>query len=262
MRLPCNTGPMSRPALPVDEFLNELRDLVRNHPFDPTLAQSLKYGKAELAHVRRWAKDYLVFIHEDAQATAAMLARCLDRRLILLLSQGLARKTGFYKIRSAVELYLNCTAALGIPREELERHYACAETLGAMFTRRNFQHASFLEGFAASQLVSEGALMDVVADHSSFLAQKGFAEYLRRHYSLPEGSTDYWRAYEDFRSLDGDRAWEIAADLAGDASSQETIRRTFDHTLAVTHSMRRAWSDLVAGRYWDAEVSGPSTRTA
>jgi pyrroloquinoline quinone (PQQ) biosynthesis protein C len=249
---------MIRAALPVDAFVSELREVVRAHPVDATLAQSVKYGKADVANVRRWAKDYYAFIREDAQSTAAMLARCLDRPLFLRLSRTLARKTGFYQMSSTGELYLKFTDALGIERAELEHHHACAETLGAMFARRTFQHSGFVEGFTASQLASEGAAMDVATDHAPFLAQKGFAEYLRRHYSLPEGATDYWRAYEDFRSIDGDGAWEIVATLATDVSTQATMRRTLQHMLAITQSMRRAWSELASGTYWDAEMRWPA----
>jgi pyrroloquinoline quinone (PQQ) biosynthesis protein C len=241
-------------ALPAADFIAELEASVRAEAFDPGLAQSLKYGRAELAHVRRWAKDYFRYIEHDAQATAATLARCLDRKLFLELSGSLARKAGYFQIASPLELYRKFTEALGISRAELDRHHACAETLGAMFTKRDFQHSSFLEGFAAGMLAAEGALMEVSDDDAPFLCQKGFAEYLRRHYSLADGATDYWRAYEDFHSLDGERAWEIVADLATDASTQAVVRRTFRRSVSVYRSMRKAWSDLARGVYWDAEI--------
>ena len=50
-------------------------------------------------------------------------------------------------------------------------------------------------------LVVALALMEAAGDASPFLCQKGFAEYLRRNYGLPEGATDYWRAYEDFHEI-------------------------------------------------------------
>jgi hypothetical protein len=185
---------MSAPAIvgetrvvPVDDFVRELQEIVRTHPLDPELAQSIKYGKAKIENVRRWAKDYYHYIREDAQATAATLARCLDRKLFLYLSQDLSRKAGFYQIANPVELYFKFTDALEISRDELERHYPCAETLGALFTKRNFQLSSFLEGFSAFYLCSEGAMMDAMPDQTPFLAQKGFAEYARRHYNLAEG---------------------------------------------------------------------------
>jgi pyrroloquinoline quinone (PQQ) biosynthesis protein C len=244
-------------TLPVADFVAELRELARRHPIDAALAQSLKYGRVELEPVRRWAKDYFRYVEHDPQATAATLARCLDRNLFLELSGHLARKTGFFQAGNSIDLYRKFTDALGIAGEDLERHYACAETLGAMFTKRTFQHSSFLEGFVASSLVAEGSLLEATGDDAPFLCQKGFAEYLRRSYSLPEGATDYWRAYEDFRSLDGERAWEIIGGLAVDGSSQATIRRAFRHSLSVYQCMRQAWSDLVAGTYWDAEIRWP-----
>lgn len=241
----------------MQDFVAELREIVRSHPLDPGLAQSVKYGKADVRNVRRWAKDYYHYIRHEAQATAATLARCLDRKLFLYLSQDLSRKAGFYQVANPIELYLRFTDALGISRDELERHYPCAETLGGLFTRRNFQHSGFVEGFTASSLSSEGAMMEVFPNDTPFLAQKGFAEYVRRNYDLPEGSTDYWRAYEDFHSFDGERAWEIVADLAADGSSQAIVRRTFLHSVSVYQCMRKAWSDLVAGTYWDAEIAWP-----
>jgi pyrroloquinoline quinone (PQQ) biosynthesis protein C len=248
---------MSRDALPVDDFVAELRSVVRAHPIDPTLAESVKYGRAKIEHVRRWAKDYYRYIEHDVQGTAATLARCLDRGLFLELSRGLSRKAGFFQVASPLELYLKFTDALSIPRDELERHYACAETLGALFTKRNFQHSSFLEGFVGFHLCSEGAMMDVVGDSSAFLSQKGFAEYMRRNYGLADGATDYWRAYEDFHSLDGERAWEIVAGLATDASTQAIVGRTFRHSVSVYQCMRKAWSDLAGGTYWDPEIRFP-----
>jgi len=248
---------MSREALPVDQFVAELKDVVRLHPLDSRLAEDVKYGRAKIEHVRRFAKDYYRYVEHDVQGSAATLARCLDRRLFLELSRGLSRKAGFFQIANPLELYLQFTDALGVSREDLERHYACAETLGALFTKRNFQHSSFLEGFTAFHLCSEGAMMEVIADPSGFLAQKGFAEYMRRNYGLAEGATAYWRAYEDFHSLDGERAWEMVAELATDASTQATIRRTFLHSLSIYQCMRKAWSELVSGTYWDPEIRWP-----
>lgn len=250
-------GTGQRPAVDAERFAQALEAIARAHPIDARLAESVKYGRAKLDDVRRWAKDYYHYIREDAQATAATLARCLDRRLFLFLSEHLSRKAGFYQVQDPLELYLRFTDALGIARSELESHYPCAETLGGLFTKRNFQYSSFLEGFTGFYLASEGALMEVVGDHSAFLAQKGFAEYVRRNYSLAEGSTDYWRAYEDFRSLDGARAWDIVRELATDASSQAVVRRTFLHSLSVYRCMRRAWSEIAAGEYFEPAVVWP-----
>jgi pyrroloquinoline quinone (PQQ) biosynthesis protein C len=244
-------------ALTGERLVAELQDVVRSQPLDPSLAQSLKYGRAPVESLRRWSKDYYRYVEHDAQATAATLARCLDRKLFLELSGALSRKAGFYQIANPLDLYLKFTTALGITQAELDRHYACAETLGAMFTKRNFQHAGFLEGFTAGYLASEGALMDAAGEASPFLCQKGFAEYLRRNYGLADGATDYWRAYEDFHSLDGERAWDLIATLAADASTQAVVRRTFRHFWSVYRSMRRAWGELVAGTYWDAEIRWP-----
>ena len=94
-----------RKTLSAADFVAELRGEARRLPIDPTLAQSLKYGKADVANVRRWAKDYFRYIEHDPQATAATLARCLDRELFLELSGHLARKTGFFQTGNTLELY-------------------------------------------------------------------------------------------------------------------------------------------------------------
>ncbi len=67
--------PAERKTLSAAAFVAELRDEACRMPIDPTLAQSLKYGKADVANVRRWAKDYFRYIEHDPQATAATLAR-------------------------------------------------------------------------------------------------------------------------------------------------------------------------------------------
>src|SRR5262245_3771746 len=82
------------PARPVDEFLAELRELIRAHPIDGGLAEALKYGGGSREAMRRWIKDYYQFIRLDAQGTAATIARCRRRGLFLALSPLVSRKTG------------------------------------------------------------------------------------------------------------------------------------------------------------------------
>ena len=76
------------PAIPVDEFVDELKALIRAHPIDAQLAESLKYGGARREAMRRWIKDYYQFIRLDAQGTAATIARCRRRGLFLALSRS------------------------------------------------------------------------------------------------------------------------------------------------------------------------------
>src|SRR5262245_8165691 len=46
------------PAVPADEFVEELKVLARAHPIDATLADALKYGGTDREALRRWIKDY------------------------------------------------------------------------------------------------------------------------------------------------------------------------------------------------------------
>src|SRR5262249_42860437 len=62
------------PALPVDQFLEEMRALIRQHPVEDGLATALRYGTGSREALRRWIKDYYQFIRWDAQGTAAMIA--------------------------------------------------------------------------------------------------------------------------------------------------------------------------------------------
>jgi len=89
-------------ARSAEQFVTELKELIRDQPLEASLAQNLKYGRAKIEHVRRWAKDYFRYVEHDAQATAATLARCLDRKLFLELSGGLSRKAGFYQITNPI----------------------------------------------------------------------------------------------------------------------------------------------------------------
>ena len=103
------------PAKPVDEFVDELKALVRAHPIDAQLAEALKYGSASREAMQRWIKDYYQFIRLDAQGTAAMIARCRRRGLFLALSQLVNRKTGFHQVTTPpLELFLRFAAAFGV----------------------------------------------------------------------------------------------------------------------------------------------------
>ena len=71
-----------RPAapLPIDDFVDELKTLVCEHPVEPALAEALKYGGVEREAMRRWLKEYYQFIRLDAQGTAATIARAMCGR--------------------------------------------------------------------------------------------------------------------------------------------------------------------------------------
>ena len=117
------------PALPVDEFLDELQALVRAHPIDARLAQILKYGGASRAALQRWIKDYYQWLRLDAQGTAATIARCPRRGLYLALSPVVSRKTGFHQVTPpAVTLFVRFAAAFDVSHDALEAHFACPET--------------------------------------------------------------------------------------------------------------------------------------
>ena len=227
------------PARPVDEFIDELKDLIRAHPIDAQLADALKYGKASRAAMQRWIKDYYQFIRMDAQGTAAMIARCRRRGLFLALSQLVNRKTGFHQItKPPLQLFVRFAEAFGLTPAELEAHYACPETMQATYTRLALQFSSFEEGFVASALAGEGSLLDVGRDERPWLCQRGIAEYMKRAYQLDEEAVTYWRAYEDFRSFVPEPVWEIVREFAVDASQQELLRTTLHHWLLICQNMR------------------------
>ena len=169
------------PALPVDEFVEELKALIRAHPIEDTLAEALRYGTASREAMQRWIKDYYQFIRLDAQGTAAMIARCRRRGLFLALSQLVNRKTGFHQVtrRRWSSSCASPPRSMSAP-DELEAHYACPETMQATYTRLQFQFSSFEEGFVVSALASEGSLLDVVRDERPWLCQRGIAEYMKR----------------------------------------------------------------------------------
>ncbi|HUI24796.1 MAG TPA: hypothetical protein VL403_01830 [Candidatus Kryptonia bacterium] len=239
-----------QPARPVDEFIDELKDLVRSHPIDGQLAEALKYGTASRDAMQRWIKDYYQFIRLDAQGTAAMIARCRRRGLFLALSQLVNRKTGFHQItQPPLRLFLRFADAFGVTPAELEAHYASPETLQATYTRLQFQFSTFEEGYTVGALAAEGSLLDVVRDERPWLCQRGIAEYLKRAYQLSDDAVSYWRAYEDFRSFVSEPVWDIAREFAVDAAQQETLRVTLRHWLLIYQNMRTAWTQIIAGDY-------------
>jgi pyrroloquinoline quinone (PQQ) biosynthesis protein C len=123
------------PAKPVDDFVAELKGLVRAHPIDAQLAEALKYGNASREAMQRWIKEYYQFIRLDAQGTAAMIARCRRRGLFLALSQLVNRKTGFHQVTTPpLQLFVRFAAAFGVTPADLEAHYACPETMQAKVT--------------------------------------------------------------------------------------------------------------------------------
>jgi pyrroloquinoline quinone (PQQ) biosynthesis protein C len=241
-----------RPAIALSPtaFVEELKELVRAHPIDAELASALKYGTATREHVVRWIKYYYHFIKRDAQGTAATIARCPRRGLFIALSQLVNRKTGFHQVtRPPRELFLRFAAAFGVSEAALDAHFPCPETMQATFSRLHFQFSGFEEGFAASALGAEGPLLDVVRDERPWLCQRGLAEYMKRAYQLDEDAVAYWRAYEDFRSFVTEPVWDILEEIAVDASSQATIRTAFRDWLLIYQNARRAWGEIVTGRY-------------
>ena len=239
-----------QPAKPIDEFIGELKQLVRVHPIDGRLAEGLRYGKISREALRRWIKDYYQYIRLDAQGTAAMVARCRHRGLYLTMSPIVNRKTGFLQVtRPPLELFVDFAEAFGVSRDELEAHYASPETMQAAYTRLQFQFSSFEEGFVVTALASEGALLDVARDERPWLCQRGIAENMKRAFKLDDDAVAYWRAYEDFRAFVSEPVWDIVAEIASDASQQDTLRQTLHHWLLIYGNMRRAWSDIGAETY-------------
>ncbi len=245
-------------AMPVDAFVEELRALVRAHPVDAPLAEALKYGGADREAMRRWIKEYWQFIRLDAQGTAAMVARCRRRGLFIALSQLVNRKTGFHQVtRPPAELFLRFAAAFDLSADELDAHWACPETMQATFTRLHFQFSSLEEGFVVSALAGEGSLLDVGRDERPWLCQRGLAEYMKRAWGLDDDAVAYWRAYDDFRGFVTEPVWDLVRELASDGSQQELLRTTLHHWLLVYGNMRRAWNEIVTGRYPLPDVVWP-----
>ncbi|HWP65900.1 MAG TPA: hypothetical protein VNO26_08320 [Candidatus Limnocylindria bacterium] len=238
------------PALPVEQFLEEMRALIRQHPVEDGLASALRYGRTSREAMRRWIKEYYQFIRWDAQGTAATVARCRRRGLFIACSPLVSRKTGHHQVtRPALELFLRFAAAFDLSPEELEAHFACPETMQATYTRQYFQFSSFEEGFVVSALASEGALLDVHRDERPWLCQRGMAEYMKRAWRLDDDAVAYWRAYEDFRGFVTEPVWTLAREIATDASQQQVMRTTLHHWLLIYGNMRRAWNEIAAERY-------------
>ncbi len=241
-----------RPEAPVpaDAFVDELKERVRAHRVDATLAETLKYSGADREALRRWIKDYYQFIRLDAQGTAAMVARCRRRGLFIALSPLVNRKTGFHQVtRPPLDLFLRFAAAFGLERDELDAHWACPETMQATLTRLHFQFSSLEEGFVVSALAGEGSLLDVSRDERPWLCQRGLAEYMKRAWDLDDDAVAYWRAYDDFRGFVTEPVWDLVRELAADGTQQGILRTTLHHWLLVYENMRQAWNEIVAGRY-------------
>jgi hypothetical protein len=119
----------------------------------------------------------------------------------------------------------------------------------ATFTRLALQFSGFEEGFAATALGAEGPLLDVIRDERPWLCQRGLAEYLKRAYGLDDDAVAYWRAYEDFRGFVTEPVWELVKEIAVDASSQAIVRTALRDWLLVYQNARRAWGEIVSGRY-------------
>src|SRR5262245_1056684 len=239
-----------RPALPVEDFVEELKAMVRAHPIDPSLADALRRGGIDRDAMRRWIKDYYQFIRLDAQGTAAVIARCRRRGLFIALSQLVNRKTGFHQVtRPPLALFERFAAAFDLSSGDLEAHCACPETMQATYMRLALQHGGFEEGFVPTALGAEGPLLDVVRDERPWLCQRGMAEYMKRAFGLDEDAVAYWRAYEDFRGFVTEPVWDIVREIAGDASEQELLRTTLRHWLLAYQNMRRAWGEIVQARY-------------
>src|SRR5262245_49906407 len=246
------------PAVPADAFIEELKELVRGVRVESTLTEALKYGGVDREALRRWIKDYYQFIRLDAQGTAAMVARCRRRGLFIALSPLVSRKTGFHQLtRPPLELFLRFAAAFGLEREELEAHWASPETMQATLTRLHFQFSSLEEGFVVSALAGEGSLLDVGRDERPWLCQRGLAEYMKRAWNLDDEAVAYWRAYDDFRGFVTEPVWDLVRELATDGTQQGVLRTTLHHWLLIYENMRRAWNEIVAGRYALPDVVWP-----
>jgi hypothetical protein len=119
----------------------------------------------------------------------------------------------------------------------------------ATFARLQFQFSSFDDGFVVAALASEGSLLDVVRDERPFLCQRGIAEYLKRAWQLDDEAVAYWRAFEDFTGFVREPVWEIAREIAADATQQQRLRTVLHHWLLLYQNMRNAWGDLITETY-------------
>jgi hypothetical protein len=106
-------------------------------------------------------------------------------------------------------------------------------------------------------LAAEGPLLDVVRDERPWLCQRGLAEYLKRAWQLDDDAVAYWRAHEDFRGFVTEPVWDLVREFAADASQQEVLRTTLHHWLLIYQNARRAWAEMVTGRYPVPELRWP-----
>ena len=99
-----------------------------------------------------------------------------------------------------------------------------------------------------SALGGEGSLLDVGRDERPWLCQRGLAEYMKRAWNLDDDAVAYWRAYEDFRGFVTEPVWDLVRELATDARSRRCCAPRCT-TGSSSRNMRRAWNEIVAGRY-------------
>ena len=244
-----------------DEFVEELQAMAAARAWTPTLAERLRTGALRDEPLRRWVKDYYFWIRLDAQGAAANVARCPRRGVYLDVAAGVARKSGFYQVGARpLGLFVRFAEALGVSRDELEQHFACPETMQATFTRLYHQFSSFDEGFAATWLACEDALMRVARDERAFLTQRGLPEWMKRAYGLSDEAVAWWRALESTRGFGLDDPWEILRYLAVDGSAQHTLRIAFRDCLDVYRAMRVAWNGIADGTYPTADFQWPTAR--
>jgi hypothetical protein len=254
-------GERERPALSPDEFVEELQAMAMSRAFAPTLTERLRYGELKGEALKRWIKDYYFFVRLDAQGAAANVARCPRRGVYLDVAAAVARKSGFYQVgRRPLDLYCRFAETFGVSREELESHFACPETMQATYTRLNHQFQTFEEGFAATYLVTDAALMQVARDERAFLAQRGLPEWMKRAYDLSDDAIAYWRAYEATRGFGLDDPWDLLRYLAVDGSAQHTLRVAFRDCLDIYERMRTAWNGIADGTYGTSDLQWPSAR--
>src|SRR5262249_59484613 len=75
------------------------------------------------------------------------------------------------------------------------------------------------------------------------------AEYLQPPAPPDAEAVAYRRAYEDFRGFVTEPVWDIVRELASDGAQQAVLRTTLHHWLLVYGNMRRAWNEIITGRY-------------
>ena len=238
------------PAVPVDQFLEEMRELIRQHPVEAGLATAFATATRRARRSGAGSRTTTSSSAGMRRAPPRWSPAAARRGLFIACSPLVSRKTGLHQVtRPPLELFLRFAAAFDLTQEELEAHFACPETMQATYTRQYFQFSSFEEGFVVSALASEGALLDVHRDERPWLCQRGMAEYMKRAWHLDDDAVAYWRAYEDFRSFVTEPVWELAREIAVDAAQQQLIRTTLHHWLLIYQNMRRGWDQLAADRY-------------